>query len=135
MKNGKKIFGFILTTIMCLSFSMVVFAASKNVEGYGTLYGRISTSNSGGYYVNTVTTVTSNPDNAFMKVKIELQDYDGSTLHKDESSSSHGETEFSQAFEVIHFDDVHRVYGSHNIQGGNRYQAQVVYTTTTNIAY
>ena len=135
MRKMKRILGVVLATAMCLSLSIVSFAESKSVAGYGTLNGSISTSNVGGYYVNTSTSISSNPDNAYMKVKIELQDYYGSTLYTDNESSSRGKTSFSYPFEVVHFDDVAKVYGAHNIQGGSTYSAQVVYTATTNIAY
>lgn len=104
------------------------------MDGYGTLYGSVSTTSVGGSKVVTVTSVTSNPDNAFLKTKIELQDSGGYTLTTDDDEQDRGKTSFSHNFTVPHFDDVAKVYAAHNVQGGKTYRAQVVYTSTTDIA-
>lgn len=131
----RKILGIMLTVVMCMSFTIVSFAASKVVDGYGTLSGTVAATMNTQCLINTVTSVTANPDNAYMKVQIEIQDYDGYTLWTDDESSERGRTSFLHDFEVVHFDDVKKIYSAHNIQGGRTYAAQVVYTSTTDIPY
>lgn len=130
MKKVKFYVGMVLAMVMCLSFAMITFAASN----YGSLTGTVSTRKNGdSFWVDTQSNVTSNPDKAYFKVNIELQDSDGSSLHKDEKKSARGALNFSCPFEVPHFDDVAIVYSAHSIQGGTKYDAQVVYNSTRNI--
>ena len=134
----RKLLGLTTALVMGMSMSIVAFAGSdsKIVDGYGTLYGSVSTTSTGGYKVVTVTSVTSNPDNAYLKTKIELQDSAGSTLKPyDKQQEYRGGTYFPYDFEVPHFDDVAKIFAAHNVQGGRTYKAQVVYTATTDIAY
>lgn len=137
MKRKKKLLGVTTAMVLGMSMSMVAFAGSdsKPVDGYGTLYGSVSTTSVGGSQVVTVTSVTSNPDNAYLKTKIELQDSGGSTLKPyDKTQEYRGGTYFPYNFEVPHFDDVSKIFAAHNVQGGGTYDAQVVYTATTDIA-
>lgn len=132
----RKLLGLVTAMVMGMSMSIVAFAGSdsKDVDGYGTLYGSVSTTSVGGSKVVTVTSVTKNPDNAYLKTNIELQDLYGYTLTTYDAQQDRGKTSFAHNFKVPHFDDVAKIYGAHNVQGGRTYRAQVVYTSTSSIA-
>lgn len=129
----KKIFATAMAAVMCASFSMAAFAEdwdSEAVEGYGTLYGwsRAETFLSV-LDVYTETTISQNPDSAYLKVKAEVMNSAGATLDYDEAQSADGATSFSYEFRM---DDAtaSAVFVAHNVQGGGQYPAQVVYTRT-----
>lgn len=135
MKKVKFYVGMVLAMVMCLSFTIVAYAkTTKQTDYYGTLSGSISAVMEGSSFkVKTISSVDSNKDKAILKVNIELQDRDGYTLDKKEDQSSKGATYFPKDFAVPHFDDVAIVYGAHGIQGGTKYGADAVYTSTIDI--
>ncbi len=138
MRKIKKFFGVVFAMAMSMSMSMVVLAAGssdqKTVPGYGTLSGSISAGGTyGNYQISAPTNVTTNPDNAYIRVKITIEDIYGTELDSDHKDSARGVTSYPGPFPVVNFDDVHAIYAAHNIQGGRTYEAQVVYTVTTTI--
>lgn len=138
MRKIKKFFGVVFAMVMSMSMSMAVLAAgdsdSKIVPGYGTLAGSVSAvDNNGNCKVKAPTSVTTNPDNAYIRVKITIVDIYGTVLYSDHKDSERGATSYPGEFPVANFDDVQAVYAAHNIQGGRTYDAQVVYTVTTTI--
>lgn len=137
MKRVKGFLGKLVVLSVAMSMSLVASASgnSKSVTGYNTLGGSVGAAVTGGYRVITSTTVLTNPDNAYLKTKIDLQDMYGNTQASYVDSSSRGATQFLRDFSVPHFDDVNAIYGAHNVQGGKTYGAQVVYTVTTSIPH
>ncbi|GAB6107740.1 hypothetical protein [Fusibacter bizertensis] len=127
----KKIMGMFLCVTLVLASISTVYAAvdqsGKSLDGYVYLYGAI---NSSGYGI---TSVRSNPDNAYLTLSAEFQNVSGVTLANPSYTSSRGVTE-------LPIDDVGGYYlpagvkhqfSSHGVQGGTSYNAGAVYTYTS----
>lgn len=129
----KKILGVVLAAVMCISTSLVAFAEDQawkhDIPGYGTLWGWLEGINDHGYYVETKTEVSENPDGAILRVHIDMYASDGSVLHTDWAESDSGETYFHYNFPVNNFAGVSSVYCAHEVVKGSIYPAEVVYTS------
>ena len=140
MRKIKKYFGIVIALVMSMSISMAALAAgpsdSKEVPGYGTLSGSVTAVFDGtNFKIIAPVTITTNPDNAYLKVKIVLENSGGEELYSDFQKSDKGATYLPGVFYVVHFDDVHAIYAAANVQGGGTYPAQVVYTVTVDIPH
>lgn len=145
MRKIKKFIGVVLAIVMSMSMSMVAFAGGitdKEVEGYGLLFGSVDAINNvavGYAYVDATTIISNNPDNAYLKSKIEIQNVQGKVMESAIKTSDRGWVYLLGTFtlgedlKLTSFDGVHAIYAAHNVQGGSRYPAQVVYTVTTQI--
>lgn len=131
MKRTKKLIAALLSVVLCLGVVTEAFAAGDydyidNVEGYGKVEGWIG----GTYYeVGVESRIAANPDGAYLKIKTSGVDTAGTTTYTfDDVQSGRGDTHVEKYFSD-YFEGVYRVYGSHNVQGGSKYGAAVVYTT------
>ncbi|MBU5594492.1 hypothetical protein KQI76_04885 [Amphibacillus sp. MSJ-3] len=111
---------------LCLSLmtgSVLADTSKKSVAGYGTLKGTL-------YGKDYTTSVTKNPDKAYLIIKGSMQDKNGKTLVSTQQiKSSRGKTSFSGDWSNIS-SNVYVIYGTHGVQGGNKYGAAAVYTYT-----
>ena len=116
----------LLMFLFCICLTSVAYAAegvsnSKPAGEYGTLTGEISP------MLVTTTRITVNPDNAYLRDKLDIQNSSGVTTNSYMRTSQDG------ALALISNPPPelwgYRAYCAHNVQGGSRYQAQVVYTT------
>lgn len=146
MRKFKMFTVLILAMVMSMSVSLIAFAAGsaagKEVDGYDFLFGSIAAIDSvaeGKAYIHAPTSIKTNPDNAYLRVKIELQNSKGKVLDSGIQTSERGVDYLMGYFllgsdlDLTSFNDVHVAYGAHNVQGGRTYSAQVVYTVTTQI--
>ncbi len=126
MFKGKKIACVLVAAAMvtCLPITAFAGSSSKSVNGYGTLYGKLSSS--GSY----VTSVSKNNDRAYLTIGGTIQDKNGKTIEKQQNiNSSRGETYFSGSWRYIP-SNAYALYGAHGVQGGSTYGAAAVYTYT-----
>jgi len=106
-----------------LSVTASANTSSTPATGYGTLTGSLS----GTSYT---TTVTTNPDSAYLTVKDSMQDRNGNTVvSTQEIRSSRGVKSFGGYWSSVP-SNVYVIYGTHGVQGGSRYSAKAVYTYT-----
>lgn len=112
--------------LLCICLTSVSYAAegvskSKPAGEYGTLTGEISP------MLVTTTRITVNPDNAYLRDKLDIQNSSGVTTNSYIRTSLDGALTFivNPPPELWGY----RAYCAHNVQGGSRYQAHVVYTT------
>ena len=134
MKKNKSLLTVVLSLIMCMCFSATALAGTstdnKAVDGYGILAGTITAEET---YVDHHTRISSNPDNAYLKIKLELLSSGGSVMYNHTDSAPRGDRVLADTYDEPnghYFEGVYRVYGAHNVQGGGTYGAQVVYTRT-----
>lgn len=122
--KSKKLLSLVGATALVMAFSVSAFAgsSSKSVPGYGTLYGSLD--GSGNY----VTSVSSNPDRAYLTIKGVIQNINGSNIStQQEIDSGRGDTYHSGSWDWIP-SNAYALYGTHGVQGGSRYGARAVYT-------
>jgi|SRR5690625_55876 len=120
----KKLLISFLTFVLLITCRTQVLAGktSKEVAGYGTLVGETNKV----YYV---TSVTRNPDNAYLTIKGEIQDINGRVLASSSRQSSRGQTHFSGGWTSMP-PNGYRIFGTHGVQGGSTYSAAAVYTSS-----
>ena len=122
--KSKKLLSLIGATALVMTFSISAFAgsSSKSVPGYNTLSGSLD--GNGNY----VTSVSRNPDNAYLTIKGVIENRNGSQIStQQEIDSDRGETYHSGSWDWIP-SDAYALYGTHGVQGGSRYGARAVYT-------
>lgn len=132
----KKVLGVMLAAVMCVSTSLIAFAVELSWEeapGYGELWGWLEAIKDREYYVMTAAAVDVNTDNAFLRTNIEMLALDGSSVYADSAESIRGETSFTHNFYVNNFQGVSTVFCSHEVVGGSKYPAAVVYTCTSEL--
>lgn len=130
MKLGKKIGSTLVVAGLCLSLSAVVFGAGSNsvaAPGYGTLSG---TSYIGGGSGGANTSVTTNSDNAYVIAGYQIQDKSGKVVQGYyENRSAKGGKSASIGYATAPTSS-YVAYGTHGVQGGSKYKAKAVYTST-----
>lgn len=111
--------------LLCVSLAVCVSAAtithaSTNAGIYLSLTGTISPS-SGTSLLPTTTTVSVNPDQAYLKVDLELKN-GVDHISNSTASSSTGVTTFSHTMPIYYYaEEAHPyVYVAHNVQGGSQ---------------
>lgn len=124
----KKIFAAGISLAMAFALTVPAMAynidsSSKNVPGYGTLYGEQNSI--GGY----LTSVTQNPDSAILTIRTTVQNNAGTNLLSLTDRSSQGVTWFAGTWLSLP-STAHALWGAHGVQSGGTYDAQVVYTVT-----
>lgn len=115
-----------LTVATLAANGLTAFAASssKTVEGYGTLYGSLT---SAGVYV---TSVTENPDRAQLTITGTIQDITGKTVATEQIIySNRGDTYFSGHWTNIP-SNAYALFGTHGVQNGTKYGSAAVFTVT-----
>ena len=127
---SKKVLAIALALVLCFSVAQSVYAstASTPAGNYGTLTG--STSASIDRKVSGSTTITTNPDNAYLTLTIEIKDMYGSNMGTLPYQSSQGETSVSCPPASV-FHESYKAFGSHGVQGGSTNPPKAVYTVTT----
>lgn len=128
MIKVKKVFAAGIALVMALSLAVPAMAYnidedSKEVEGYGTLYG--SQDSAGGY----LTTVTQNPDRAVLTIQTIVQNSRGEQLLKYTDKSPAGATRLMGWWSSLP-SDAYALWGAHGVQSGGTYEPGVVYTVT-----
>ena len=128
MIKAKKLFAAGIALVMALSLAIPAMAYnidedSKEVDGYGTLYG--SQDSEGGY----LTSVTTNPDRAVLTIGTVVQNSRGEQLCKNNDKSYAGATRLG-GFWVNLPSDTYAFSGAHGVQSGGTYDPEVVYTVT-----
>lgn len=127
---SKKVLATALALVLCFSVAQSVYAgtASTPAGNYGTLTG--STSSSIDRKVSGSTTITTNPDNAYLTLTIEIKEMSGNTVGTLPYQSSRGETSLSCPPTSV-FHEAIKAFGSHGVQGGSTNPPKAVYTVTT----
>lgn len=128
MRKSKQIVSACLALVLtcCLSIpASAGFIASKELYGYGTLYGRILTS--GGRYK---TQVDRNTDQAVLYVTGELQGKSGLAFKNfGPVESTPGETLYNTAWSYVSTVPSDCVwYGTHGVKDGKQFAGGSVYT-------
>lgn len=121
----KKTIASLLTLVLLITCATQVFAGSASTvtTGYGTLFGQTNKT----YYV---TSVSKNPDNAYLTIKGEIQDRNGRVLAASSRQSARGQTYFAGGWTSMP-PNAHRIFGTHGVQGGSTYSAAAVYTASS----
>lgn len=130
MKNVRRIISMMLVIALCMSIAVTAMAAStiKAAGIYGTL---TCTSQKSGTDIYGKTTVTTNPDNAFLMVKYTFN-LSGGTQIDSNGTSKRGVTSFEYIRSYLNYttDGVPTyVYFSGEVRGGS--QSPTAYVTTT----
>jgi hypothetical protein len=128
-KSIKKLASVILAAMICLSFSATAFAGTSSCDAgnYGTLTGSVSVS---GIYINTVTQISSNPDNAYLTLALSVQDIYGNELDYFQGQSLRGVSYLPIGGPGLD-NNAYRVFSTHGVQGGSTNPAYAVYTATS----
>ena len=132
MKNSRKVLCLVMAVLFCMTMAITV-SASSNSRGAG-IYGTISGSirQNGGNLI-TSTTITKNPDSAYLAVRIQLSDgtvYTAATY----SESSRDVTSYPYTWPMRYAYDQLPVcaFCTHGVQGGNQSgSAYAVYTSVS----
>lgn len=127
MKTFKKTLGIVLAMAMVVGAANIsAFAASssKNVKGYGTLYGSV---NKSGRYT---TKVSKNTDKARLTISGLLQDKNGKNIDKQRTIKSDRGAKVLQGHWNYLPAKTYAIYGAHGVQDGIKYKDGVVYTVT-----
>lgn len=131
MKNRYKVSVVMLALVLCMVVPMTVFAssASSPVDTYLALSGSSSQS---GTKVATTTTVTRNPDNAYLRTEIEFKN-GVTSIGADAQQSARGVKTLSADFHIYFALGVepNKAYCAHNVQGGT--QSPVGYAVYTSV--
>ena len=136
MINKSKLLSVILTLLLCLSLAITTSATSTfEIAGiYGKIHGSSSESTSETYMVNTTTTISRNPDTAYLLVEADF--CNGSqTIHATDERSSRGVLSFSVGFPI--FFDIQEIpeyaYFAHNVRGGSQSESGFVCYTSVDV--
>lgn len=109
---------FLLCASLAVSASAATLSASAPAGIYVFIRGTISPV-SGSSFLPTTTTIKLNPDNAYLKVDVEVKD-GVNDLATSTASSTRGVTSFSRSMPLYN-DTAHNnlyVFVAHNVQGG-----------------
>ena len=122
MKSKKRVVAVLLAIILVVTPSVVASAeiVRKTNANYGWLEGQIST---GGVW----TEIQKNPDNAYLSYSWTAVSSAGTTIQSNSRNSSRGATMILDQYSLTH-PSIYAFYGTHGVQGGNKYQSDVVYT-------
>lgn len=128
MFKVKKLFATGIALVMAFALAVPAMAYnidedSKEVPGYGTLYGYQDSQ--GGY----LTTVTTNPDYAVLTIQSIVQNSRGEQLLKLTDRSSAGSVGLAGWWTSLP-SNAFALWGAHGVQSGGTYDPQVVYTVT-----
>lgn len=130
MKKMKRGIAGFLACVCCMAMlAMQVSANSASVktDGYGTLTGSLSGTRT---KVTSVTSVGSNPDNAYLIAKLDAKNTLGTNVHTVSKQSSRGKTKYTFDWLDLNSSCV-SVYGTQGVEGGSTHPAYAVYTYTT----
>ena len=129
MRRLKKGVAGFLTGVCCMAMmSMTAFAGTDTTPAgeYGLLKGELSGNRS---EVVSIASVTQNPDNAYLIVKLDAKNKLGKTLFATSKQSSRGIVKY-----IFHWQnltsDCYSVFGTQGVQGGRTYPSKAVYTYT-----
>lgn len=126
-KNKILVSGIALVMFLALFTPAMASSESKSVEGYGTLSGFV-------YGLDiSLTQVTQNPDNAVLTFRVAVQDTSGKTwATRATQYSTRGATTLTDQWswweQVPTNINKFVIFGTHGVQGGGTYKADVVYT-------
>lgn len=117
----------LLTGIFCMSISIVTFAESSksiSVGGYVTLSGDLYGTRS---QVTSVTSVATNPDQAYLYTVLEAQDRYGNTLRSSgEQLSNRGNRQHTYFFYNLDGEST-IIYGTLGVKGGTTYSSNAIF--------
>lgn len=130
MKKSCRFLAIVLAVTICLAISSSVSAAAPsgvNTEYYGLLSGRTTRS---GDIVSSTTTIGMNPDNAYLRVKMRLQEGTTNITPEVSGSSSRGVRSYTYRYDLspYHDSNPNGGYATHEVRGGNTYDAEAYYT-------
>lgn len=124
MKFTKRVSCLALCAVTIFTLSIPAFAISKSA-GAGA-YGTLKATLTGGSKPTYSTTVTRNPDNAYLTYKVEYLNKTGKTLATS-SSRDQGVVKISGS-RSSKPSGTYSIYGTHGVQGGSKYGAAAIYT-------
>ena len=129
-KRKKRVLTVVLTLSLSFSITAIAYAgiSTKNAGNYGTLTGYTSVSN---YSLSAYTSITTNPDNAYLMLQMDAQDISGtSVLDPYYDTSSSGAT-YLPGYGQLQSSNAYKVFATHGVQGGSTNPAYAVYTVTS----
>ena len=132
MRMRRNITCFILVCVIVAAMALpasakLVLGVSAN--GYGTLTGKTTQSD---VVLTSVTSVTSNPDNAYLRIKVETQTLTGTKVNGRTATSSRGVTSFQDTMRMtVAYEAPLPVSGfaTYEVYGGTIYESAAYYTT------
>lgn len=113
---------FVLALTLLCSTAFAV-SKTKTVNGYGTLRGELEPGSS--YSLST--SITTNPDNAYLRCKSEVQNSAGTTLGTKTRTGSRGAVGLYFSWNISGYLNPSRIFSTHEVKGGSTYDSAAVY--------
>lgn len=130
MKVKRSLFSALLVIVLCMSLTVTAFAASN--AAFAGIYGTISgTSNQSGSAMAVSTSITTNPDKAYLQVTTTYTDggnYSSSITRKSGTDVTSFSTSYAIAVDVVYTPT--KANTTHLVMGGVNGAA---YVTTTSV--
>jgi hypothetical protein len=128
MIKSKKMACIMLTFVLALTMLCSTgFAISDSdlATGYGTIFGSLDKTSGSNYHLST--SITTNPDTAFLRCYCQVRNSAGASLGTTTHTSARVAVGLYFTWNISSYPSATRIYSTHEVKGGSIYGPKAVY--------